>query len=285
MSPAKHAKPPSRATAMVFVDPYWMGSETGAVSAEMLAGLVRGLSQTHAPDRVYLYQESGNRDNFRGLGVPVTIRPCASDNLDDGFELIRTMDQDMQQIAAARACDHLVVVSMDDRLALSVERIKSYGPRVIGVSLGSAQQLEGTSKRMALVFDDLLHLNASSPAANALVDGDASVGGTVGVDAAASLHHGLQAGAGGGADALPDQASKEAIESAVHQWLEESDEISRDSALEFVNSRRGLPKHVDSRLLFLCSKALGRELTEAEKIALRGRFRRVVQDQSGTVGV
>lgn len=256
---------------MVFVDPYWMGSETGALSAEALAALLRQVAQLHQIERVYVYQESVQMPKLRALDVPVTIRPCASDSLDDGFELIRAMDQDMQQIATARACDCLVVVSMDDRLALSVERIKSYGLRVIGVAQGSGQESQAAFKRMGLVFDHLLRLSELAEPAGA------SHG--VGINAAAAEDVAL----GTLEDETSGQASEEAIESALVQWFEESDEITRDGVLEFMNNRRGLPKHVDSRLLFLCSKALGRELSEPEKIALRGRFRQAASDRSSSM--
>jgi hypothetical protein len=64
-----------------------------------------------------------------------------------------------------------------------------------------------------------------------------------------------------------------AIDTAVTQWRTESDQETADRTRQFVATRPGLPRLVDSRLLFLTSQQLGRELSAPERILLRRTFR------------
>ncbi len=63
------------------------------------------------------------------------------------------------------------------------------------------------------------------------------------------------------------------IAEAVGQWQAEADPVEADRVRQFVERRPGLPRPVDSRLLFLAQTRLGRELSEGERVALRRRFR------------
>lgn len=239
---------------IAFVDPYWMGAESADLDPDRLQLLLKTLSAQHKLERVYLYQESDKLPALHALDVPCTVRACAQDALDDGYELIRAMDQDMQQLAAFKASSAFVVVSMDDRLALSIERIKAQGLCVIGLTTHALTEVESSAQRMARVFDRMIEWHAASPRLSENAHTEVSL--------------------------EPDGASSQVIDQVIGQWFEEADELARDSAMEFIHNRRGLPRHVDSRLLFLCSKALGRELTEPEKIALRGRFRHLAKERT-----
>jgi hypothetical protein len=241
---------------VAFVDPYWMGADAASLDPERLQWLVTTLSTHFKLERVYLYQEPHQLPALHQIDVPCTVRACASDALDDSFELIRAMDQDMHQLAASKAYAGFAVVSLDDRLALSIERLKSQGLSVVGVKTQAVADAESSTQRMVRVFDRMITLqglaHASTGRSERVVSDE------------------------------PDGASVAAIEQAIEQWFEESDEMARDSTLEFMHTRRGLPRHVDSRLLFLCSKALSRELSEPEKIALRARFRGVANERAAT---
>lgn len=233
---------------VAFIDPYWMGTESSALDIASLQGLITQLLEQFKLERVYLYQESQSTTALHGLPVPCTQRVCARDAIDDGFELIRAMDLDMQQLATANAYGGFVVVSMDDRLALSIEHIKSHGICVMGLKSHNTNESEESIQRMSRVFDKMLELS-SLPAPQATRATPSTI-------------------------TEATQVSSDAIDQAIAQWFLESDEMTRDGAIEFMGSRRGLPRHVDSRLLFLCSRIYGRELTEPEKFDLRGRFRR-----------
>jgi hypothetical protein len=59
----------------------------------------------------------------------------------------------------------------------------------------------------------------------------------------------------------------------VAQWQGETDPMEAERVRHFMERRPGLPRPVDSRLLFLARTQLGRELTQGERVALRRRFR------------
>ena len=242
---------------LAFVDPYWLGLDSAQSSTEALKTLIRKLSGQYQLERIYLYQEPDSAVASRGLEVPCTVRPCARDDIDDGFELIRAMDQDMHQLAASKRYATFLVVSMDDRLALSIERLKAQGICVMGLQSPDEVEGEESAQRMSQVFDRMI---------------------SAGVGMAAGSPRRPAA-----PTEPPNDAAMDAIGQAIEQWFQESDEMTRDGALEFMSSRRGLPKHVDSRLLFLCSKALSRELTEPEKITLRGRFRQTATERASSL--
>lgn len=63
------------------------------------------------------------------------------------------------------------------------------------------------------------------------------------------------------------------IRHAIDQSRKYSDDFTRNRTFAFVRSRLGLARPVDSRLLFLTSRFLSRELTESDKIVIRHEFR------------
>ncbi len=74
----------------------------------------------------------------------------------------------------------------------------------------------------------------------------------------------------------PSDEALEVIDEAVRQWISETDPVEAERVRQFVERRPGLPRPVHSRLLFLARTRLGRELSEAERVALRRRFRDVI---------
>lgn len=239
---------------VAFIDPYWIGTQSTHLDHPTLRSLIQQLSAQYQIARIYWYQEAENTSALQSFEVTCTLRTCARDTIDDGFELIRAMDLDMHQLAASKAFSGFLVVSMDDRLALSIERIKAQGICVMGLKSRAAHHDQESIQRMSRVFDRMLEPleHPSSVAPNQVLQ------------------------------SAPDtaEAVQDAIAQAISQWLQEADEMTRDGAIEFMSSRRGLPRHVDSRLLFLCRRILGRELTESEKFELRGRFRTTVHEHS-----
>ena len=224
--------------ALAFLDPYWLGS-LQSLSVSALRSCLRGYESTIDLERVYLYSESD--EVVRGdVNTAVSLRVCAKDSLDDGYEIVRGMDVDLSALTQSGRHALFVVASMDDRLALTIERVKSSGIKVIGLQTNAIQMDLDVSgyRRMSRVFDEVLNIpdlpQANSPSSS---------------------------------------AESDFIKQAIDQWVKETDEMTRDSAIEFMNARRGLPKTVDARLLFLGKQLLNRELTEAEKFEMRRRFR------------
>lgn len=236
---------PLRTAALI--DPYWLGAPSPGLREGAIEALEHQLGRTCRLERIYLYLETDDERSNDSFRVPCTQRVCARDSVGDGFELVRAMDADLQQLAASSAFSALVVVTLDDRLALSIERVKAAGIQVFGLKTEAMDESDESFQRMARVFDRMLGPVQVTRAEAEQPDDDN--------------------------EEVPVEIDTEALERAIARWFEESDEITRDGALEFMNSRRGLPRLVDSRLLYLSRELLGRELNEPEKLALRSRFR------------
>lgn len=236
---------PLRTAALI--DPYWLAAASPELQDASIDALERQLGRACRLERIYLYLENDDERSGASYRIPCTQRICARDSIGDGFELVRAMDADLQQLAASSAFSAVVVVTLDDRLALSIERAKASGIQVYGMKTEAMDESDESFHRMARIFDRML-----GPVQALALDTD---------QATEALEE------------APAEIDTETLERAIARWFEESDEETRDSALEFMNSRRGLPRLVDSRLLYLSRELLGRELNEPEKLALRSRFR------------
>ncbi len=239
------ANRPLRTAALI--DPYWLGAASTVLQDGSIEALERQLGRTCRLERIYLYLENDDERSAASSRIPCTQRVCARDSIGDGFELVRAMDADLQQLASSSAFSAIVVVTLDDRLALSIERAKAAGIQIFGLKTEAMDENDESFQRMARTFDRML-----GPVQQPLADTEL---------ADESL------------DEVPTEIETVALERAIARWFEESDEETRDGVLEFMNSRRGLPRLVDSRLLYLSRELLGRELNEPEKLALRSRFR------------
>lgn len=236
---------PLRTAALI--DPYWLGAAPPALQDSAIEALEHQLGRACRLERIYIYLENDDERSGASYRIPCTQRVCARDSIGDGFELVRAMDADLQQLAASSAFSAIVVITLDDRLALSIERAKAAGVQVFGLKTEAMDENDESFQRMARIFDRMLGpVRASLPEAELADEAY---------------------------EEAPTEIETEALERAIARWFEESDEETRDGALEFMNSRRGLPRLVDSRLLYLSRELLGRELNEPEKLALRSRFR------------
>ena len=230
------SEPVLRAAALL--DPYWLLGRSGEPDETVLRAVAKAAGPGVRIDRVYWYLEcDGVPGSLRTL-PRVTLRATARDDLDDGFELVRAMDADLRQLAESGAFDALVVATLDDRLALTLVWVKARGITLIGCRAGADEP----DPRMLRLFDEVAELRQErGPRPE---------------------------------DSEPLSAqTEEVIRGAVAQWQQETDPETAERTRQFVHARPGLPRLVDSRLLFLTSRQLGRELSEAERIQLRKQFR------------
>lgn len=232
----------SAVRAVAFIDPYWISGESALPSSEVLRSITRAAGARVRIQRVYWYVEQEGARSACPSVPRVTIRHTATDDIDDGYELVRAIDADVRAAAASRAYDAVIISSFDDRLALTLEWVKSQGITV----LGCVSHTDEADQRMLRVVDELLEVStrghdASDPRAR-------------------------------DADAVGDGAVQ-AIDAAVSQWRDDTDADTTDRTRQFVSTRPGLPRLVDSRLLFLTSKQLGRELSASERVLLRKTLR------------
>ena len=173
----------------------------------------------------------------------VCVRTCARYDLDEGFELIRVMESDLVGAAQSKAYDAMIITSMDDRLALTIERIKSLGVLVIGCRSGN----EEADRRMLRLFDDL------------------------------ETRSDDRMGEGQQHEVAMSEETLTTIRDAIDRWLKDSDNFTRDRTIGFARSRSWLPRPMDSQSLFLTNYLFGRDLTEGEKNTMRHEFRVALQ--------
>lgn len=233
---------PGRAAA--FVDPYWLLGRSVEPTPALVQALQSAVGGGVRLERVtwYLEADGGRRP---AAAVPrVTVRVAARDDLDDGYELVRAMDADLRSAATAGVYDAVIVATHDDRLAVTLEEVKRHGVLVY-VCATTAEEPDARIMRIA---DEMVELRAAASR-----EEDAGP---------------------------PEDVAVEAIEDAVTQWIAEADPIEADRTRQFVGTRVGLPRPVDSRLLFLTRTRVGRDLRESERVLLRRRFRERIDSQA-----
>lgn len=224
---------------VAFVDPTWLLGRSADPSTSLLHSLQRAMGAARI-DRTYWYLEAD------GVAPPppplprVTLRLTARDDLDDGYELVRAMDADLRAVAVSRAYDTIVVATHDDRLALTLEWVQSQGITVVGCATAH----DDPDPRIQRIVDEVIE-----PRLSTMSRGD---------DAAP-----------------PTDEALGVIEAVVAQWIAEAGPEELDRTRDYMEKRPGLPRPVDSRLLFLARTQLGRELSQEERVTLRRRLREI----------
>lgn len=235
MSPRNSSESPLRAIACI--DPYWLIGRSAEPTPQLIHALHGAVGAGARVERVIWYLEAEG-DAKRLPTLPrVTLRVVARDDLDDGYELVRAMDADLRAVAVAKAYDAVIVATHDDRLAVTLEEVQRQGILVYVC----ATTAEEPDARILRIADEILEPRGPAPR-----EEDAGP---------------------------PTEDAQEAVEAAVAQWLAEADPLELDRTRQHVSKRVGLPRPVDSRLLFLTRTRVGRDLRESERVLLRRRFR------------
>jgi hypothetical protein len=192
-------------------------------------------------ERTTWYLESEGSSRHLPSIPRLTVRITARDDLDDGYELVRAMDADLRAAADSQAYNAVIVATHDDRLAMTLEEVKRKGVLVYICSTTA----EEPDARIIRIADEIIEPRGSAPR-------EENIG-------------------------APTEDAIEAIEAAVAQWLAEADPMEVDRTRQYVTKRVGLPRPVDSRLLFLSRTRVGRDLRESERVLLRRRFRETIE--------
>ncbi len=233
------ADTPTRAVALI--DPYWLVGQSVEPSESLLHTVQRAAGSGVRVERVYWYLETADAPRALPTLPRVTLRVVAQDDLDDGYELVRAMDSDLRAAVASQAYGAVVVASHDDRLALSVEWAQAHGLMVYAC----ATTVEEPDPRMQRIVDEVVEPRL----------------GTVSREED---------------QAPPAEEALAVLSGVIRQWQGETEAMEVERVRHFMERRPGLPRPVDSRLLFLARTQLGRELTQAERVVLRRQFRETV---------
>lgn len=232
------ASPTTRAVALI--DPYWLIGRAMEPTPVIVHSLQKAIGGDVQLERIYWYIDSDASSlSFQKL-PRVSIRVVAQDDLDDGYELVRAMDGDLRGAESSNRLDAIIIASHDDRLALSIERIQAKGMKVIGCST----TIEDRDPRIQRIVDEIAELRI--------------------INTARPDH-----------DPPPSDESVAVLEASIAQWKAEVDVEELERTRLYIEKRPGLPRPVDSRLLFLGRTKLGRELTQGERVLLRRRFREI----------
>jgi len=150
------------------------------------------------------------------------------------------MEADLRAASTSQRFDTLLVASQDDRHTLTLEWVKAQGLHLLGCTTFAGEN----DPRIRRIVDETLELRFDS--LNKVQD-----------------------------DVIPTTEAVEITESAIAQWVGEVGHEERECTLQYMEKRPGLPHPIDSRLLFIVRTRLERELTQAERVTLRHRFREI----------
>jgi len=240
MSALRNSSGASRASSVgavaVLIDPFWVGNIP--LNRSVLNQVEKLASHYGQLLRIYWYLDNYPKELEGFEAKHTTVRVLGRDDLEDGFELIKAIDSDLTGLSTHGLVSTIILGSLDDRLLLSVERIKHTGHRVVGLLSPESKNDEG-SARMLHSFDDTVQLSGYA------AESDREM-----------------------------TAEEEALlNGVVNEWLPTQDESALDYIRQYITNRPGIPREVDSRLLFLSSRVLHRELSNAEKIHIRNLVR------------
>lgn len=188
----------------------------------------------------------------------VVQRTVLDTDSDGGLSLMRAMSSDLAQLAEARAVDHLLVVSDDERLLHSVDQAQ-----LCGLSVHMLLDEAGADfERLAQDDPSWARLLAQADRCVVLQPSDREV---------------LTSQAPAPVLVEQDPAVMQAeITAQLKAWWDEEPESQRLDLQDELQFSRGIPQEVDRQLLLRLSRALGHPLTWPEKKIMRENVRRLV---------
>lgn len=186
----------------------------------------------------------------------LVVRTVADVTQDSGLGLVRSMSDDLMQLARGHAADHVLLASDDERLWAAVDQAQLSGlclHMLCDDSVGNFAQLQQDDPTWARL----------------LAQADRRVvwrGGAGGISVAARMGEGA-------ADTREDTAS---ILAQIDQWWSEESENQRDELRDELRHSRSIPQELDRQLLLRISRVLGRPLSWPDKKVMREGLRRTV---------
>lgn len=187
----------------------------------------------------------------------VVQRTVLDPDNDGGLTLMRAMASDITRLADARAVEHLLVVSDDERLLGAVDQAQLCGLSVhmlideAGADFERLAQDDPSWARLLTQADRCVVLQAS--------------------DRSTLVSQGQVA-----TPAEDPKAMEAAILTQLQGWWDEEPESQRLDLHDELQFSRSIPQEVDRQLLLRLSRSLGHPLTWPEKKVMRENVRRLV---------
>ena len=219
--------------------------------------------------RIYWYtdQHDGQYPNDQ------VVRLLVNHQLDKGASMLRSISTDLTQLVHNRACQHILLVSDDERLTPLIDQAQLHGvsvhlvcdessrnlSKLLETDPGWTRMLEQADRRIVMhsqAIRDLLSARQSSADSP-------------------SLHP-----MGQEAEAPDPEVVRAKLQDVVQTWWNEEPEDIRLDLREELQDSRGIPQEVDRHLLLQVRKVLERTLSFQEKKLLRDMVRNVVLEKA-----
>ncbi len=204
--------------------------------------------------RIYWYTEEHESLDVDGQ----IVRQVLSHDLDGGVSLLKSLGQDLRQLALNKACEHVLLATDDERFLSVIDDAQLTGMSVHILADEAARQMA--------------KLHQTDPGWGRLLShADRRI--VVQPKALADL---LQGATGKEAQIHEDpEAVRESITEVIVSWWDDEPEDRREELRDALHISRGIPQEVDRQLLLRMRHRLTRALSLNEKKMLREIFRAV----------
>jgi hypothetical protein len=205
--------------------------------------------------RIYWYSEENESLDVDGQ----IVRKVLSHDLDGGVSLLKSLGQDLRQLALNKACDHVLLATDDERFLSIIDDAQLTGMSVHILADEAARNMP--------------KLHQTDPGWGRLLSqADQRI-----VVQPKALSEILQ---GTGVKEHPNvqedpELVRESITEVIVSWWDDEPEDRREELRDALHISRGIPQEVDRQLLLRMRHRLTRALSLAEKKMLREIFRAV----------
>ncbi len=205
--------------------------------------------------RIYWYSEENESLDVDGQ----IVRKVLSHDLDGGVSLLKSLGQDLRQLAINKACDHVLLATDDERFLTVIDDAQLTGMSVHILADEAARNMP--------------KLHQPDPGWGRLLSqADQRI--VVQPKALAEILQGNAVKENNIAQEDPELV-RESITEVIVSWWDDEPEDRREELRDALHISRGIPQEVDRQLLLRMRHRLTRALSLPEKKMLREIFRAV----------
>lgn len=205
--------------------------------------------------RIYWYSEENESLDVDGQ----IVRKVLSHDLDGGVSLLKTLSQDLRQLASNKACDHVLLATDDERFLTVIDDAQLTGLAVHILADEAARNMP--------------KLHQTDPGWGRLLSqADQRI--VVQPKALSEILQGTTAKDINAPQEDPELV-RESMTEVIVSWWDDEPEDRREELRDALHISRGIPQEVDRQLLLRMRHRLTRALSLSEKKMLREIFRAV----------
>lgn len=205
--------------------------------------------------RIYWYSEENESLDVDGQ----IVRKVLSHDLDGGVSLLKSMGQDLRQLALNKACDHVLLATDDERFLSIIDDAQLTGMSVHILADEAARNMP--------------KLHQTDPGWGRLLSqADQRI--VVQPKALSEILQGTGVKEHSNVQEDPELV-RESITEVIVSWWDDEPEDRREELRDALHISRGIPQEVDRQLLLRMRHRLTRALSLPEKKMLREIFRAV----------